>query len=66
LIISHAQLQLCFRYVEFQAGWFADPVFFGNYPAIMVQNVGDRLPKFTEKQSKLLKGSHDFYGVPIF
>lgn len=25
------------RYIEFQLGWWADPVFFGKYPDSMVQ-----------------------------
>ena len=29
-----------FRNIEFQAGWFADPVFFGHYPESMVTAVG--------------------------
>jgi len=51
------------RYVEFQAGWYADPVFFGHYPESMVQLVGDRLPSFTPEQAARIKGSWDFYGL---
>lgn len=29
----------------------------------MVKQLGDRLPKFTEEESKLVKGSNDFYGM---
>lgn len=50
------------RNIEFQAGWYADPVFFGHYPESMVQRVGDRLPKFTLQQRERIKGSYDFYG----
>lgn len=48
---------------EFLLGWFGDPIVFGKYPAVMEKFVGDRLPKFTPEQSKLLKGSFDFWGL---
>jgi beta-glucosidase len=49
---------------EFQLGWFADPIFFGKYPQSMINLIGnERLPKFTDEQSKLLKGSIDFLGL---
>jgi beta-glucosidase len=51
------------RHMEFQASWYADPVFFGDYPTSMKTRVGDRLPVFTAEQSARLKGSHDFYGI---
>jgi beta-glucosidase/6-phospho-beta-glucosidase/beta-galactosidase len=51
------------RNLEFQLAWYADPVFFGTYPASMVALVGDRLPKFTEEESAQLKGSWDFFGL---
>jgi len=38
-------------------------VYFGKYPDSMVKQLGDRLPKFTEEESKLVKGSNDFYGM---
>lgn len=52
----------CSRNLIFQAAWFADPVFFGDYPDEMKDLVGDRLPSFTSAQSARIKGSHDFYG----
>jgi len=51
------------RHIEFQLAWYADPVFKGDYPESMKQYVGDRLPKFTEAQKNLLKGSHDYFGM---
>ncbi|CAL4929768.1 unnamed protein product [Urochloa decumbens] len=48
---------------EFQLGWFADPFFFGDYPASMRSRVGDRLPKFTADESALVKGALDFVGI---
>ncbi|KAH7426037.1 hypothetical protein KP509_11G082200 [Ceratopteris richardii] len=51
------------RRMEFQIGWFLDPLFFGDYPATMRKEVGDRLPYFTEDEIKLLRGSTDFLGI---
>lgn len=42
---------------------FADPFFFGDYPAIMRSRVSDRLPKFTAEETALVKGSLDFMGI---
>ncbi|TVU47945.1 hypothetical protein EJB05_07563 [Eragrostis curvula] len=51
------------RAQEFQLGWFADPFFFGDYPASMRTRVGDRLPKFTSDEAALVKGALDFMGI---
>ena len=51
------------RCVEFWLGWFADPIFLGDYPESMKRLLGDRLPTFTENQKALLKGSADFFGL---
>jgi len=51
------------RALEFYLGWFADPVYFGKYPQSMVERLGERLPKFTSEESKLLKGSSDIFGL---
>lgn len=45
----------------FWGGWFWDPIFFGDYPQIMKDLVGSRLPTFTTQQSKLIKGSIDLF-----
>ncbi|XP_065631160.1 beta-glucosidase 12-like [Quercus suber] len=43
-----------------------DPLTNGDYPHSMRSLVGDRLPKFTKEQSKLLKGSLDFLGLNYY
>ncbi|MCI0696604.1 GH1 family beta-glucosidase [candidate division KSB1 bacterium] len=60
---SEADRQAAQRAVEFFLGWFADPVFKGDYPAVMRECLGDRLPHFTDAESALLKGSADFFGL---
>ena len=49
--------------LEFFYGWLTDPVVFGEYPAIMRERLGERLPEFTPEQKEMLKGSADFLGL---
>ncbi|CAE7244217.1 BGLU7 [Symbiodinium sp. KB8] len=51
------------RAMDFSLGWFAQPVFHGDYPECMKETCGDRLPTFTPHESALLKGSSDFFGL---
>jgi beta-glucosidase len=51
------------RVQEFQLGWYADPVYFGDYPSVMKKILGSKLPTFTQRQKELLKGSSDFLGI---
>ncbi|GLT53290.1 hypothetical protein SLA2020_265730 [Shorea laevis] len=51
------------RAFEFFIGWILDPLVFGDYPKMMKENVGSRLPAFTNHESKQVKGSVDFIGV---
>jgi len=53
----------CQRRLEFWIGWFADPIYFGDYPESMKKQLGDRLPKITPEERALIKGSNDFYGM---
>ncbi|KAL0364916.1 UNVERIFIED_CONTAM: Beta-glucosidase 4, partial [Sesamum angustifolium] len=51
------------RRLDFQLGWFLDPICFGDYPETMREKLGDRLPKFSERHKELLKNSVDFIGL---
>ena len=51
------------RALEFFLGWFADPIYFGDYPASMRARLGARLPQFSEEDVKIIKGSSDFFGL---
>lgn len=51
------------RVLEFDLGWFLDPIMFGDYPEIMRKRVGDRLPNFSLEQRDEIKGSLDFLGI---
>ncbi|GKY91453.1 hypothetical protein MPSEU_000117600 [Mayamaea pseudoterrestris] len=54
------------RAMLFQLGWMTDPVYFGDYPKVMRERLGTRLPEFTEDERKLLIGSVDFVGLNYY
>ncbi|XP_073226438.1 beta-glucosidase 12-like isoform X2 [Cicer arietinum] len=58
--------QAALRALDFMFGWFMQPMTTGNYPSTMVSFVGNKLPKFTEEQSKMLIGSFDFIGINYY
>lgn len=45
---------------------FVNPITYGDYPESMRALVGNRLPNFTEAQSKMVKESLDFLGVNYY
>ncbi|KAL5335737.1 glycoside hydrolase superfamily [Aspergillus crustosus] len=60
--IEAAQIRL-----EFYIAWFADPIYLGrDYPAVIKECLGDRLPKFTDDDLELLRATNSlntFYGM---
>ncbi|KAJ7980720.1 Beta-glucosidase [Quillaja saponaria] len=54
------------RAVDFMFGWFMGPLTTGEYPSTMRSLVGNRLPKFSKKQSQILNGSFDFLGLNYY
>jgi beta-galactosidase len=54
------------RSMEFFLGWFADPIYRGEYPAVMREMVGDRLPHFGAEDMALIRGSSDFFGLNFY
>ncbi|CAL5192716.1 unnamed protein product [Lathyrus oleraceus] len=54
------------RLMDFYWGWVLDPVFHGDYPRIMKELVGNRLPEFTKKEKRMLKGSTNFIGINYY
>ncbi|RUS76031.1 hypothetical protein EGW08_016209 [Elysia chlorotica] len=64
------------RALTFRLGWFAGPLFGGDYPALMKQRVSSRraglgfpnqtLPVFTVQERTTVKGSLDFLGINHF
>ncbi|KAL0346884.1 UNVERIFIED_CONTAM: Oleuropein beta-glucosidase [Sesamum calycinum] len=47
-------------------GWFVAPIVTGDYPPVMRDRVGNRLPKFTPNEVKTVKGSYDFLGINYY
>ncbi|XP_074311899.1 beta-glucosidase 24-like isoform X2 [Silene latifolia] len=54
------------RSLDFMFGWYMDPITKGEYPHSMRSIVGDRLPKFSAEQSRMIAGSYDFVGVNYY
>ncbi|XP_004507319.1 non-cyanogenic beta-glucosidase-like [Cicer arietinum] len=54
------------RALDFQFGWYMDPLTNGNYPINMQTIVQTRLPKFTAEESLLVKDSFDFIGINYY
>lgn len=48
------------------AGWFTDPLVFGDYPTVMRERWGDLLPQFTDEQTRLLRNSVDFIALNYY
>ncbi|KAF8780982.1 hypothetical protein HU200_000949 [Digitaria exilis] len=63
---STADLKAVKRSLDFMFGWFLDPMVHGEYPGTMRAYLGDRLPRFTPEESRLVKGSYDFIGVNYY
>ncbi|KAI3356505.1 hypothetical protein L3Q82_017710, partial [Scortum barcoo] len=61
------------RYMQFFIGWFAHPIFNGDYPDLMKTIIRkrsldaglpeSRLPEFTPEELKRIKGTHDYFGL---
>ncbi|KAI9033233.1 glycoside hydrolase superfamily [Hyaloraphidium curvatum] len=58
---SAADAEAARRQLVFNIGWFANPIFLGDYPQEMRQTMGSDLPSFTSDEIADIKGSSDFY-----
>ncbi|KAG2502425.1 hypothetical protein JM18_007954 [Phytophthora kernoviae] len=56
-----ADVEAASRKMEFDVGWFLSPIVSGDYPSVMREIVGDRLPRFSAEETDLLKGSYDLF-----
>ncbi|XP_021027479.1 lactase-like protein [Mus caroli] len=64
------------RYLQFCLGWFANPIYAGDYPQVMKDHIGtksaeqglemSRLPTFSLQEKSYLKGTSDFLGLGHF
>jgi beta-glucosidase/6-phospho-beta-glucosidase/beta-galactosidase len=54
-------------FMQFQYAWIADPLYFGDYPALMRATQGTDLPTFTADQKRLLKETkNDFFAMNFY
>ncbi|KAM5170536.1 lactase-like protein [Mantella aurantiaca] len=75
-ISSQKDIEAAERFVQFNLGWFANPLYNGDYPQIMKEYVGQksaqqglgmsRLPSFSSQEKGFIKGTCDFLGVGHF
>ncbi|KAG9403872.1 hypothetical protein AC1031_005366 [Aphanomyces cochlioides] len=49
------------RKLQFNIGWYLNPIVHGDYPDIMKKRAGKHLPSFTHHESALLRGSYDLF-----
>jgi beta-glucosidase len=56
------------RRMEFHIGWFANPIFLKkDYPAVMREQLGDRLPTFSDADFAILRSADThFYGMNYY
>lgn len=48
------------------AGWFADPIYFGDYPREMRERLGSLLPAFSADDTALLTRSIDYFSLNYY
>ncbi|XP_071059625.1 lactase-like protein isoform X3 [Pseudochaenichthys georgianus] len=75
-ITNQKDIEAAERYVQFYLGWFATPIFHGDYPQVMKDFIGrksvqqglgtSRLPSFSPQEKSYIKGTCDFLGVGHF
>lgn len=58
-----ADVQATQRSLDFMIGWMVNPLVYGDYPQVMKRIVGSRLPRFTKRQSEMVRGTADFIGI---
>ncbi|XLR42077.1 hypothetical protein S83_026737 [Arachis hypogaea] len=63
---SKEDVEAANRGLAFMYDWFMEPLHSGTYPAVMVNRVRNRLPKFSGAQSLMVKGSFDFIGLNYY
>ncbi|GAB4846366.1 hypothetical protein Ancab_025372 [Ancistrocladus abbreviatus] len=51
------------RKLAFDVAWIFDPLIYGDYPLEMRKYDGKELPKFSQEETQLVKGSLDFIGI---
>uniref|UniRef100_A0AAQ4RK94 Cytosolic beta-glucosidase n=2 Tax=Gasterosteus aculeatus aculeatus TaxID=481459 RepID=A0AAQ4RK94_GASAC len=75
-ITNQRDIEAAERYIQFYLGWFASPIFSGDYPQVMKDYIGrksgqqglgaSRLPVFSPQEKSYIKGTSDFLGLGHF
>ncbi|CAH1127479.1 unnamed protein product [Ceutorhynchus assimilis] len=73
---SSQDLEAQRRYQEFALGWWANPVYLGNWPQVMIDRIAyrsklegfsrSRLPEFTQEEIDYINGTSDFFGLNTY
>lgn len=76
LLPTSANAAAAKRAMQFSLGWYANPIFNGDYPEIMKERVRERslmeglqssrLPDFTQKEIDYIKNTADFFALSHF
>uniref|UniRef100_A0A8C5DR07 Cytosolic beta-glucosidase n=1 Tax=Gouania willdenowi TaxID=441366 RepID=A0A8C5DR07_GOUWI len=80
-VSNQKDIEAAERYIQFSLGWFATPIFNGDYPQVMKDYIGrskvclsigqqglgaSRLPVFTSQERNYIRGTCDFLGLGHF
>uniref|UniRef100_A0A8C2ZB03 Cytosolic beta-glucosidase n=1 Tax=Cyclopterus lumpus TaxID=8103 RepID=A0A8C2ZB03_CYCLU len=75
-VTNQKDVEAAERFIQFSLGWFASPLFHGDYPQVMKDYIGrksgqqglgaSRLPVFSPQERSSIKGSCDFLGLGHF
>lgn len=76
LLPTSANVAAAERIMQFSLGWYANPIFNGDYPAIMKERIKERslmeglqtsrLPDFTQGEISYIKNTADFFALSHF
>eukprot|EP01124_Arcella_intermedia_P014588 TRINITY_DN21091_c0_g1_i2.p1 TRINITY_DN21091_c0_g1~~TRINITY_DN21091_c0_g1_i2.p1 ORF type:complete len:362 (-),score=88.43 TRINITY_DN21091_c0_g1_i2:70-1155(-) len=66
--LNEFEKQKCQEELEKNIGLWADPLFLGDYPAVLLnqQSTTDKITLFTAEEKELLKGTVDFLGINYY
>ncbi|TVU51448.1 hypothetical protein EJB05_02879, partial [Eragrostis curvula] len=62
----HVHSQARDRSIDYNLGWFLEPLYRGDYPFTMRALIQDRLPQFTAEEKNKLIGSFDMLGLNYY
>ncbi|CAG9765660.1 unnamed protein product [Ceutorhynchus assimilis] len=73
---SEADAEAAERETQFNLGWYANPVYVGDWPQIMIDRIGNRstqegfsesrLPAWSAEEIEFVKGTHDYFGLNMY